>query len=63
VGPSLGKHWALPKKMKSCVFQVRDGKNGGGNFNLFKFMRIKDIPKIDRPREELIFKGVDDLIK
>jgi len=21
--PSLGKHWALPLKMKSCAFQVR----------------------------------------
>jgi len=31
VGPSLGKHWASPKKMKSCAFQVRGGKNGGDN--------------------------------
>jgi len=32
-------------------------------FNKGKFMRIKDIPKIERPREKLISKGVDNLMK
>lgn len=46
---------------EASAFQVRGGKNGGDNFNLLKFMRIKDIPKIERPREKLLKYGADKL--
>ena len=36
-------------------------KTVGINFNLFNFMRIKDIPKPERPREKLIEKGPENL--
>ena len=67
MGPSLGKHKISSLRAKLSAFQVRGGKNGGDNFNLLKFMRIKDIPKtcpvvntkcfttgVERPREKLI---------
>ena len=40
---------------------MRGGKNGGDNFNLLKNMRIKDIPKIERPREKLLKFGPESL--
>ena len=61
MGPSLGKHKISSLRAKLSAFQVRGGKNGGDNFNLLKNMRIKDIPKIERPREKLLKFGPESL--